>query len=670
MTRHTNKLIHEKSPYLLQHAHNPVDWHPWGAEAFAESKQRDVPVFLSIGYSTCHWCHVMERESFEDEDAASVLNSNFVCIKVDREERPDIDHLYMNACTAMTGQGGWPLSCFLTPDKKPFFAGTYFPKEDRYGMRGFMTILETISNLWRNDRARLLAAADDIVAHISAQPQPAQAAVIDNAANRAFQQLAASFDKKYGGFGGAPKFPSVHNLLFLIRYHVFYREPLAVKMFAETLRAMQRGGIWDHIAGGFCRYATDQRWLVPHFEKMMYDNAMLIIAFCEAGAAIDKCFFTTARRILEYAFREMADSDGGFYTAQDADSEGEEGRYYVFTPSEVKSILGEIDGKRFCSMFDITPQGNFEGKNIANLLSCNPTADDTAFAEKCFPILRQFREKRIPPHKDDKKLASVNGLMLAALATAGRLMHDEKCIAAAVKTGDFLLDKMFHKGRLNASLREGDLRHSSTSDDYAYVLWGLFELYQTTLLPRWLSDTMRIADSMLELFQDGKAALYLSGRDVHDLPVRTKNTQDGALPSGNAVAAQVLVRLADVTHAEKYRAAAMIILSALSEEMTAYPTAFTGLLCADLYNRHGGVQAVLASGDGINDMLQAVRGFNPFLTVALCGEGFPEMEQLAPHMNHYSPVSGRAAAYICSPKGCQPPITDPARTAREIALAS
>ena len=669
MAGHTNKLILEKSPYLLQHAHNPVDWHPWGDEAFAEARRRDIPVFLSIGYSTCHWCHVMERESFEDEDVASVLNANFVCIKVDREERPDIDHLYMNACTAMTGQGGWPLSCFLTPDKKPFFAGSYLPKDDRYGMRGFMTILETISNLWRNERPRLLAASADIMAHIAAPPQTAHENIRENASSAAFKQLAASFDRKNGGFGQAPKFPSAHNLLFLIRYHILYKEPLAAQMVAETLRAMQRGGIWDHIGGGFCRYATDQQWLVPHFEKMMYDNAMLTIAFCEAGAAIDESFFNTVRRILEYAFQEMHDDDGGFYTAQDADSEGEEGRYYVFTPSEIQLVLGAEDGKRFCSLFNITPQGNFEGKSIPNLLYSNPFADDAAFAQKCFPDLLQFRNKRVPPLKDDKKLASVNGLMLAALATAGRLMRDEKCIAAAEKTGVFLLKNMFHNGRLNASFRQGDLRHPATSDDYAYVLWGLFELYQTTLVPCWLSQAIRLADSMLELFQDGQGALYLSGRDVHDLPVRTKNTHDGALPSGNAVAAQVLVRIADITHREQYRTAAKAIAESLSGVISAYPTAFTGLLCADLYNRHGGIQAVLASGAGISDLQQAVSGFNPFLTVALCGEGFREMDILAPHVKDYRPLDGSATAYICSPRGCQSPIADPAVAARETAPA-
>lgn len=667
MDDHTNKLIHETSPYLLQHAHNPVDWFPWGDEAFAEAKKRDAPVFLSIGYSTCHWCHVMERESFEDDEVAGLLNRFFVSIKVDREERPDIDHFYMSACTALTGRGGWPLSCFLTPDKKPFFAGSYFPKEDSYGMRGFLSILTALADLWQNDRQRLATASEDVMCHLSEGAGSSRKKIDQHVSDLAFEQLAASFDEHYGGFGGAPKFPSVHNLLFLIRYGFLKHNRRAVAMVGTTLAAMEKGGIWDHIGGGFSRYSTDKRWLVPHFEKMMYDNAMLAIVCCEAGAAIDKRFFSTARRILDYCFREMADDDGGFFTAQDADSEGVEGRYYVFTPSEIISVLGPSDGKRFCRLFDITSQGNFEGKSIPNLLKSKPTSDDMAFAEHSFPLLRQFRETRVPPLKDDKKLASVNGLMLAALAIAGRLLGDTAYLAAAGETGDFLLETMFHNGRLHASFRKGSLRHPATSDDYAYVLWGFFELYQATLEPRWLLQTLGIADSLLKLFQDGQGALYLSGSDVDDLPFRTKNTHDGALPSGNAVAAQVLLRLADITHADIYRSAAAQIASALCEKIAAYPAAFTGLLCADVYRRHGGMQVFLANGEGISDLKGAVSVFNPFLTVAL-SSGSTEPVPIVPNFSGYKPVSGHAAAYICSPRGCLAPLTDPGLVGSSISL--
>jgi hypothetical protein len=669
MKQPANRLINETSPYLLQHAHNPVDWFPWGEEAFAEAKRRDVPVFLSIGYSTCHWCHVMERESFEDAEVADLLNGGFVSIKVDREERPDIDHFYMSACTAMTGQGGWPLSCFLTPDKKPFFAGSYFPKNDRYGMRGFMAILGTLADLWQQDRSRLLAASDDITRHVSEIKAGPQEACDETASHRAYQQLEGSFDAKYGGFGGAPKFPSAHNLLFLIRYHLLYKNRQAADMVAATLKAMQRGGIWDHIGGGFCRYSTDERWLVPHFEKMMYDNAMLAIAFCEAGAAIDAGFFATARRILDYCFREMTDAGGGFYTAQDADSEGEEGRYYVFTPSEVRKVLGTEDGRRFCKIFDITPQGNFESKSIPNLLYSNPSAEDAAFAEKCFPVLRQYREKRVPPLKDDKMLAAVNGLMLAALSTAGRLTGNADFIAAAEKTGRFILDRMFAGPRLHASLRDGSLRHPATSDDYAYVLWGLFELYQATLQPRWLAAATGIAESMLALFQDEQGGcLYLSGLDVSDLPVRGKNTHDGALPSGNAVAAQVLARLAGITCNDVFSSAAASILQSQASGINAYPSAYTGLLCAELYNRHGGTNIVLASGSGLDELLRAAQGFNPFATLALCGTGHDDMTVLAPLTKNRISLEGKAAAYICTPGSCLPPVTDSAVLARHIAL--
>ncbi len=669
MTETANRLIHEKSPYLLQHAHNPVDWYPWGDEAFAEAKQRDVPVFLSIGYSTCHWCHVMERESFEDAEVAGLLNLHFVCIKVDREERPDIDHFYMSACTALTGRGGWPLSCFLTPDKKPFFTGSYFPKNDSYGMRGFMTILGTLAGLWHQDRQRLLSASDDIIRHLSEKKVSTLTGTADNPSHQAFQQLEASFDKKYGGFGSAPKFPSAHNLLFLIRYQLLYKNRQAADMVAATLKAMQRGGIWDHIGGGFSRYSTDERWLVPHFEKMMYDNAMLTIACCEAGAAIDESFFTVARRILDYCFREMADACGGFYTAQDADSEGEEGRYYVFTPSEMKKVLGPDDGRRFCTLFDITPQGNFESKSIPNLLRSSPTADDEAFAGNCFPALRQYREKRVPPLKDDKMLAAVNGLMLAALATAGRLMQNADYIAAAEKTGHFILENMFYDNRLQASLRDGVLRHPATSDDYAYVLWGMFELYQATLQPCWLAAAIQIADSMLWLFRDdADGCLFLSGHDVVDLPVRGKNIHDGALPSGNAVAALTLARLAAVTHNEIFGSAAERIRESLSGDMNAYPVAYTGLLCADVYCRHGGTNIVLACGTGIDELLAAVKGFNPFATLALCGSGNDDMTELAPHTKSCSALDGNAAAYICTTGSCLPPIIDPAALERHLVL--
>ncbi len=664
MRQQSNKLISEKSPYLLQHSHNPVDWYPWGDEAFAEARRRDVPVFLSIGYSTCHWCHVMERESFEDAEVADLLNANFVSIKVDREERPDIDHFYMSACTAMTGQGGWPLSCFVTPDKKPFFAGSYFPKNDQYGMRGFITILGSLADLWQQDRTRLLGASDDITRHLSEIKSAPQAACDETARHKAFQQLESSFDPKYGGFGGAPKFPSAHNLLFLIRYYLLFKNQQAADMVAATLKAMQRGGIWDHIGGGFCRYSTDERWLVPHFEKMMYDNAMLAIAFCEAGAAIDENFFATAARIFEYVFREMLDSDGGFFTAQDADSEGEEGRYYVFVPSEIKNVLGPDDGRRFCRLFDITPQGNFERKSIPNLLYSNPSADDAAFAERCFPVLRQHREKRMPPFKDDKKLASVNGLMLAALSTAGRLMRNSDYIVAAEKTGRFILENMFQDNRLHASFRDGALRHPATSDDYAYVLWGMFELYQATLQPRWLAESLRIAQCLLELFLDDQAGcLYLSGLDVSDLPVRGKNTHDGALPSGNSVAAQVLWRLAGVTHNDVFFSAANSMLASQSSGINTYPAAYTGLLCADLYNNHGGTQIVIAAGTGLSELKQALQAFNPFATIAVCGETYDQMHLLAPHMAEYSPIQGRAAAYICTGRACLPPVTDPADAA-------
>ena len=655
----SNNLIHETSPYLLQHAHNPVDWFAWGDEAFAKAKTEDKPVFLSIGYSACHWCHVMERESFEDEETASVLNKYFVCIKVDREERPDIDHIYMDACVGLTGQGGWPLSCFLTFDKKPFYAGTYYPKEDRYNIPGFKKVLSTIAELWVKDRQRLLKASDKVMQHIGRKSVQGKTELHHDMPHMAFSQLKNSFDSRYGGFGHAPKFPSVHNLLFLMRYGIFHQNEEAFDMVEKTLLCMAKGGIFDHIGGGFCRYSTDKRWLVPHFEKMMYDNAMLILAYCEAGAAIDKRFFKTASRTIEYCLREMQDSGGGFYTAQDADSEGVEGKYYVFSPDEVESILGEEDGKRFCGLFDITGDGNFEGKSIPNLIDTDMKDEDNIFADESFKKLYACRKNRIPPFKDDKVLTSVNGLMICALATAGKMMNNKETIAAAEKCMKFLQEKLFIKDRLYASYREGVTSHPATLEDYAYLGWGLLELYQATLETEWLEQLIRHTERMIELFSDETGgAFFISGTDVEDLPVRTKNIHDGALPSGNAVAANILMHLGEITESESYLKIAEGILNAVSEDIKSYPAGFTALLSAQLLKQDGMKKIAVVNGKGAYALLKAAQMYNPFAHVILCGEGYEAMLKLAPESSYYKARDSKAIAYLCDPHGCRPPFTD------------
>ena len=654
-----NKLINEKSPYLLQHAHNPVNWYPWCSEAFEEAKNKDLPIFLSIGYSSCHWCHVMERESFEDTHVAELLNNNFISIKVDREEMPDIDHIFMDVCTTLTGKGGWPLSCFITYDKKPFFAGTYYPKTDRYGMPGFTTILKNISINWKQDREDLIQASDEILEHISQASNFSENTSLNNDVSKtAFNQLSKSFDKKYGGFGSSPKFPSTHNLLFLIRYYLLYNDKTAIDIVDKTLNCMYKGGIFDHIGGGFCRYSTDKQWLVPHFEKMMYDNAMLIIAYCEAGIVVNNQYFEIAKRIINYCVNEMRDKDGGgFYTAQDADSEGVEGKFYVFTPSEIKEALGDIEGERFCTLFDITKNGNFEGKNIPNLINKTQTGEDSIFADFCFPKLYEYRQKRVPPFKDDKLLTQINGLMVASLSIAGRLLNDDKYLSYAEETALFIIENLSLNDRLYTGFRGELLKHPATSDDYAYVLWGMFELYQATLKPKWLHQCIHIAERILELFVDENGqGLYLSGNDVEHLPIRGKNTFDGALPSGNSISANIFLKLSQLTCNEKFANASNMIISGIANDVNSYPTAFTGLLCADLYNHSNQINVNIVNGEHVESMLSFVNNFNPFMTVLETGVSFEEMNEIIsePQKN----IDNKATAYICSKNGCIPPITD------------
>ena len=656
----TNQLIHEKSPYLLQHAHNPVNWVPWGDQAFAAARERDVPVFLSIGYSSCHWCHVMERESFEDTAVASLLNEHFVCIKVDREERPDIDHLYMQACTAMTGQGGWPLSIFLTPDRLPFFAGTYFPKHDTHGMPGLMTVLGRIVSLWSTDRDKLTDAGKNALRYLGEAAAPRSGGEETDYGDEAYAQFKLSFDAAYGGFGSAPKFPSPYNLLFLMRHAIAREEPHALQMIKKTLTAMGRGGIYDFVAGGFCRYATDRQWLVPHFEKMLYTNALLAIAYAEGAAYLDPDYAWTAERTLEYCIRDMRGEHGGFFTAQDADSEGVEGKHYIWTPAEVKAVLGEADGQRFCTLFNITEKGNFEGKSIPHHIDRDINQQDWDFAHQCFPLLLAERSKRVQPLTDDKVLTSGNGLMIAALSVCGRLLHTPAYIERAGEAARFILDNLTAEGRLLSRWREGHAAHPATSDDYAYLIWGLIELYQTAHDPQWLAEAVTWTESMLGLFwDDAKGGLFLSGRDVEDLPLRLKNIHDGAVPSGNAIAASNLIRLSRLTSNTGYEEKAQAILEAFAGEMAAYPMGCAGLIAAQTALRHGVTEVTVVNGEGLKPMLDAVRQYNPYMVVSVVGQGYEQMETLAPDAAGNTPVEGRATAYVCTRAGCQPPVTDP-----------
>jgi uncharacterized protein YyaL (SSP411 family) len=603
----------------------------------------------------------MERECFEDREVADMLNANFVSVKVDREERPDVDHLYMEACAALTGGGGWPLSCFAGHDRKPFFAGTYFPKRDRAGLPGFLSVLESISALWRTDRQRVSWAAGSLADHMGSRASPSKGTLEGGVCGAAYGRLDRSFDSSFGGFGTAPKFPSAHNLMYLLRYGLLHPDSRAHAMVQKTLDGMTEGGMFDHIGGGFCRYSTDQRWLVPHFEKMLYDNAMLATAYAEAAAAFGRADYeTVARRVFEYCFREMLGGHGGFYTAEDADSEGVEGKYYLWTPSEVAGALGREDGERFCGLYDITPGGNFEGKSIPNRIGRPFSEDDRAFAARCFAPLLAERKKRVPPFKDDKVPAAGNCLMVAALALSGRLLHVPEYTAQAERTARFLLGSLAPNGRLMSSWREGIAASPATSDDYAYLVWALVELHQATRRPEWLAEAVRWTDAMLSLFwDDADGGLFLSGVDVKDLPLRQKNMHDGALPSGNSVAALDLLRLARLTGREEYEAHSGAILDSLAGMAEAYPEGLTALLCTKLYMENLGTEVVVAAGKGLEEMLKAAEGFLPFTAVSVRGEGYEKMDELAPAFAPMEAKFEAATAYLCSKGACQQPINEP-----------
>ena len=573
-----NQLQHETSPYLLQHAHNPVNWYPWGEEAFRRARQEDKPVFLSIGYSTCHWCHVMAHESFEDAETAQVLNQHFISIKVDKEERPDIDSIYMAVCQAFTGSGGWPTSIFMTADQKPFFAGTYFPPDTRRGMIGFRDLLTRIHEIWTTDRDALLQQAEQLVEQLrprktsggGADPQLLDLAV------SVYRKL---YDPRHGGFGNAPKFPTPHNLLFLLEYHQRYRDSACLEMAEHTLVQMYRGGLFDHIGFGFCRYSTDARFLVPHFEKMLYDNAMLILAYCKAYTVTKKELYRTiAEKTADYVLREMTGSEGGFYSAQDADSEGEEGKYYLFTPDEITALLGQETGAAFCLRFDITQRGNFEGKNIPNLLGCDGSAPSF---EAVLPTLAQYRKTRYPLHLDDKVLTFWNALMIAAMCRLYRASGQERYLTAARRADRFLQANLWQNDTLFVSFRAGKRGKSGFLDDYAGYIFALLALYDATLKENYLSRARQLFQLVCDQFQDREGGgFYLYGSRSETLILRPKETYDGAVPSGNALMAWNLVRLSQLTGDPQYEDLAQRQLDFLAGEAGRYPVGHAMFLLA------------------------------------------------------------------------------------------
>lgn len=578
--KYANRLSQERSPYLLQHAHNPVDWFPWSEEAFTKAKAEDKPIFLSIGYSACHWCHVMAEESFEDEEVARILNKDFVAVKVDKEERPDLDMVYMMACQLFAGQGGWPTTLFLTPDKRPFFAGTYFPKESVNGRAGLIDILNSIKKSWSEKRKDIEDSGKDMVARLNAincdgqKLSGSDLTSAEDLIHKGIEQLQNSFDEINGGFGKSPKFPTPQNLLFLLAFNKAYKDGESLRMAEKTLIQMYRGGIYDHIGGGFSRYSTDSRWLVPHFEKMLYDNAMLAFVYTEAYRSTeDPIYKEVAESILGYVLREMTAPEGGFYSAQDADSQREEGKYYVFSRAEILDRLGEKEGLAFCDAYDISPRGNFEGYSIPNLLYNFSFEDMSERFESQRKTLLTYRAERMSLHKDDKVLTAWNGMMIAAFANAGSVFGQRRYLDAAVNAEKFITEKLVKRdGRLKVRYREQEAAGDGYLDDYAYYVWGLLELYETTKKVGYLQKAIDLNTVILNDFSDEeRGGFYFTSFNSEKLIWRPKESYDGAIPSGNSIAAWNMVRLANKMGSSDLTEKAEAQLRFLAVEAERYP---------------------------------------------------------------------------------------------------
>lgn len=638
MSKHLN---YSTSPYLLQHAENPVDWYPWCEEAFEKAKSEDKPIFLSIGYSTCHWCHVMAHESFEDSQTAAILNRHFISIKVDREERPDIDSVYMSVCQAFTGSGGWPMSIFMTWDKKPFFAGTYFPVHSRYGMPGFTDLLRAIAKQWNVNRTELLQSAEHIIEHLK-KSEAITDVNEDNLIEDAVRLFRRSFDSVHGGFGTAPKFPTPHNLLFLMLYADQNQDINTLQMAEKTLLQMQKGGIFDHIGYGFSRYSTDKYFLAPHFEKMLYDNALLIMAYSAAYSMTQKeIYLDTAEKTAKYILREMTSLDGGFYSAQDADSEGVEGKYYTFTLNEIIIILGEEKGKQFAQTFDITASGNFEGVNIPNLLkSNNPESDFSKEIQKLY----DYRKKRAKLHLDDKILLSWNALMIAAFSMLYRVSHNEKYLQAAQNAERFIEQNLCNDVQLFTSWRNGKHSEKSFLDDYAFYIASSMELYNSTLDKTYLEKAERFCDEAVRRFADCQnSGFYLCELDHTELFINPKEIYDGAIPSGNAVMAYNFVRLYQLTENEKYRKFSEKQFEFLAAQVQDYPTGHSMFLLAKLLHENPPEHIVIAVKQ--NSDMQEVQKQLPFLSNATVVRNNME----------YPLKNDKVTYYVCKNHVCLPP---------------
>ncbi len=669
---HTNRLIDETSPYLLQHARNPVDWYPWGPEALALAKKLDKPIFLSIGYSACHWCHVMERESFENEEIAKLMNQWFVNIKVDREERPDIDEIYMKAVQAMTGSGGWPMSVWLTPDLEPFYGGTYFAPDNRYGRPGFTDVLEEMHRIWTEDRDRAVEQGRKLAEYIAGQNQTGLAAEIDPATlDRSAATLTSTFDPTWGGFGNAPKFPHSMDIRMCLRHWLRTKNPQVRDAALVSLDRMAEGGIYDHLAGGFARYSVDEKWLIPHFEKMLYDNAQLVPAYLEAYLVSgEERYARVARECCDWVLAEMVTPEGGFASTIDADSEGEEGKFYVWTPDELVEVLGAKHGAWAAAWFGVTEEGNFEhGKSalwrhdapevVAATLQVKLEELEPAM-EAARAKLLEARAKRVPPGKDDKVLASWNGLMISALAQTTQVLGDERYVDAARTAARYVLEHMRQDdGRLFATARKGKAHLNAYLDDYAFLIQGLLDLYETDFDAGWLHEAIALNAILRERFwDDDEGGYFTTGRDHEKLIARLKSPMDGALPSGMAVQALNLLRLAELTGDADQASLASKTIQSSGELLNRYPQAFSQMLLAVDLLAAGPREIVIAGEPGseaVNAMLREVRGtFLPQRVVALAHEGADS--KLIPLLEGKTAAEGGARAFVCRNYVCDLPV--------------
>jgi uncharacterized protein YyaL (SSP411 family) len=670
-----NRLIHEKSPYLLQHAHNPVDWYPWGEEAFAAARDSDRPIFLSIGYATCHWCHVMEHESFEDPEVAGLLNEAFVNIKVDREERPDIDGIYMTVAQLTTGHGGWPLTIVMTPDRVPFLAATYIPREDRHGRVGMVNLVPRIREAWDRNRSALLDSAAAIrqrLESMSASDFGGRSLGVD-ILRQGFADLSADFDREHAGFGSAPKFPTPHRLLFLLRYWRRTEVAQARDMVEQTLDALRAGGVFDQVGFGFHRYSTDREWLVPHFEKMLYDQAMLMLAYAEScEAAPGKGREDTVRQIAEYVLRDLTSPEGAFYSAEDADSEGEEGKFYVWTLAEVREALDEETAEAAIAAWGITAAGNYRDEATGQITGLNiPHAGRGAMpAGDLLDSARQAlfarRERRVRPLLDDKVLTDWNGLMIAALARAGRVLDDPSLVEAARRSAEFIQGVMWRDGNLLHRYRDGEAALEANLDDHAFLAWGETELFQATLDPVHLGRAIDLTDAMVSRFHDpDRGGFFFSPDGRDDLIVRRKETYDGATPSGNSVALYNLVRLARLTGRADYESLAADTSGAFSRMIASQPSAFTFFLAALDMAIGPSQELVIVGESGAEDtralLAVAREGYHPSRVVLLRPPGTKgaAVVALAPFTESFSLLDGSAAAYLCSGFTCETPVSGP-----------